>query len=56
MTYKGHVQNGAIVLDEPVTAGLHVVSFEDRRLPSGTYLARLRAGGEVRTCKMMLTK
>jgi hypothetical protein len=44
------------LLDEPIQSGKHTVPFESRRLASGTYLARLQVGDEVKTCKMMLTK
>lgn len=36
--------------------GWHLVRFENTRLPSGVYFARLQAGAEVRTSKLVLTR
>jgi hypothetical protein len=44
------------LVDGPMVAGTHSVPFGDQRLASGTYLARLQVGDEVRTCKMTLAK
>jgi hypothetical protein len=37
-------------------AGDHAVPFAPRELASGTYVARLIADGQIRTCKMMMLK
>ncbi len=44
------------LLDAPLPAGTHRVSFEARRLPSGVYLYRLTAGAFVETRRMILVK
>ena len=44
------------LLDESLPPGKHSIPFENKRLASGTYLARLQVGDQIKTCKMMLTK
>jgi hypothetical protein len=51
----------ATLVDETRPAGIHHVTWDGAaadgsRLPSGTYFARLVAGGEVKTRKLMLVK
>jgi hypothetical protein len=42
--------------DEALGAGVHESFFAPRDLPSGLYLCRLKAGADVQTRKLMLTK
>ena len=44
------------VLDTQRAAGWHQVSFNASGLPSGTYLYRITAAGQVKTSKMLLVK
>jgi hypothetical protein len=44
------------ILADGEQAGRQEVRFEGRGLASGTYFARLRAGDQVRTQKMVLTR
>lgn len=46
----------AQIVDAPMTAGTHEISFGDNRLPSGIYMARLQAAGVTRTARMLLMK
>ncbi len=46
----------AVLLDGPVAAGLHAVSWRAGDLPSGLYLYRIEAGDFVETRTMMLVK
>ncbi|MEM6646879.1 MAG: T9SS type A sorting domain-containing protein [Bacteroidota bacterium] len=45
-----------VLVDGPRPAGQHEVTFEARRLSSGTYLYRLEAANTVRTGRMVLLK
>ena len=45
-----------LIDDEPMPAGVHESVFAPRDLPSGLYLCRLKAGGDVQTRKLMLAK
>ncbi len=44
------------LVDQTVSAGAHEIQFDATRLPSGTYLYRLEAGGNVQTKKMVLLR
>ncbi len=44
------------LVDRWQAAGHHEVPFSARGLASGVYLAHLRAGGQVRTMRMLLVK
>ncbi|MBN1448712.1 MAG: T9SS type A sorting domain-containing protein, partial [Bacteroidetes bacterium] len=44
------------LVDGPVSPGMHSVSFNAGRLPSGVYLYRLEAEGQVLTRRMALTR
>jgi enterochelin esterase-like enzyme len=44
------------LLDSPMTAGVHEVTFDARDLSSGIYFCRLAAGADVMTRKMLLVK
>ncbi len=46
----------ADVLRARLAAGPHDVTFAPRTLPSGTYVARIRAGGETESTKILLLK
>lgn len=46
----------AVLVDGPVAAGSHSVSFDASRLPSGVYLLRLQSGNEVATRKVTLVR
>ena len=46
----------ATLVDRVQPAGLHAVRFEAGHLPSGVYLYRLQAGGEIRVRTMLLVK
>lgn len=46
----------ATLADGEQQAGWHLVRYEDARLPSGVYFARLQAGHEVRTSKLVLSQ
>jgi CSLREA domain-containing protein len=46
----------ARLVDAETEAGAHAVRFEGARLPSGTYLVRLEAGGRVRTQRITLLR
>jgi len=46
----------AILLDETLPAGSHMVEFDAQRLSSGTYFYRLRGGGSILTRKMTILK
>jgi hypothetical protein len=46
----------AVLLDGHMEAGRHEVTLDGSRLPSGTYLARLEAGGAVHTQRVMLVR
>ncbi len=46
----------AELVDGDQVAGRHEVTFAPRGLASGVYLAHLRAGGQVRTVRMLLLK
>jgi len=51
---RGRLVNRLVDRDQP--AGQHEVQFTPRGLASGVYLAHLRAGGQVRTIRMLLVK
>lgn len=44
------------LVDAPMSAGQHTVTFDASSLSSGTYFVRMQAGGELFTSKMMLVK
>jgi polyhydroxybutyrate depolymerase len=46
----------AILLDEEVTAGEHMVAFESKTLPTGVYLYRLKAGESVDAKKLIILR
>jgi hypothetical protein len=46
----------AVLVDGPVAAGSHSVSFDASGLPSGMYLLRLQSGSEVATLKVTLVR
>jgi len=46
----------ATLADGEQAAGWHLVRFENARLPGGVYFARLQAGAQVRTSKLVLTR
>ena len=46
----------ATLVNEQVPSGEHRVSFDAMGLSSGLYIARMQAGAEVRTLRMMLVK
>jgi photosystem II stability/assembly factor-like uncharacterized protein len=46
----------AVLADETREAGQHKLTWNAERMPSGIYLARLHAGAEVRTVRMMLVR
>ncbi|ARA95137.1 hypothetical protein AWN76_013165 [Rhodothermaceae bacterium RA] len=45
-----------LLRNEPLKAGWHAVPFDARRLASGVYVYRLRAGDFVQSRKMLLVK
>ena len=49
-------QRVATLVDGPQAAGAHRVAFDGAGLATGIYFARLEAGGEVQTRKLMLLK
>jgi hypothetical protein len=49
-------RRAATLVNERVQAGEHLVSWNAAGLSSGVYIARLQAGDEVRTLRMMLVK
>ncbi len=49
-------RNVALLVDEERPAGLHTVSWDAGRLPSGVYFYTLRAGSFTQTRKMILMK
>ena len=49
-------QTVAVLVDRHMTAGTYRVTFDGRGLPSGTYFARLSAGGRVETINMTIVK
>jgi uncharacterized repeat protein (TIGR01451 family) len=46
----------SVLVDGMMTAGNHEVAFEAGQVPSGTYLVRMRAGGQVRSMTVTLLK
>jgi hypothetical protein len=46
----------ALLVEGQVSAGVHEVVFSGARLPTGVYLVRLEAGGEVQTQRITLMK
>ena len=46
----------AVLLGGPQAAGMHEVSFDAGALPSGLYLVRLSAGGQVRTERLAVVR
>jgi hypothetical protein len=54
--YNAIGQEVAVLVDGPMDAGVHSVSFDASRLASGLYLYRLRAGDYIGSRKMMLVK
>ena len=46
----------AVLVNESMSAGRHVVGFDGTGLPSGVYLFRLEAGGFSKVVKMVLSK
>ncbi len=44
------------LVEGPLRAGVHTTRFDARTLPSGVYVARLRAGNVVQTRKMVLLR
>ena len=46
----------ATVLDEARAAGPHAVRLDTSRLPSGVYLARLRAGDRTATRRLAVVR
>jgi hypothetical protein len=46
----------AVLVNESMSAGRHVVSFDGTGLPSGVYLFRLEAGGFSKVVKMVLSR
>ena len=46
----------ARLVDGPLRAGRHEVTFDGRDLPQGTYLLRLEADGVLRTQRLTLTR
>ena len=46
----------AVLVDKTLTAGSYAVTFHAGDLPSGVYFARLSAGGQQQTLKMVLMK
>ncbi len=51
-----HGRRVRLLHEGPLDAGTHTVTFDGSGLPSGMYLARLRAGGILLTKKMLLAK
>jgi hypothetical protein len=49
-------QRVATLVDRPMAAGYHETSFNAANLPSGVYIYRLQAGGEVQSRRMTLVK
>jgi hypothetical protein len=49
-------RRAATLVSERVQAGEHLVSWNAAGLSSGVYIARLQAGDEVHTLRMMLVK
>ncbi|MCC6477446.1 choice-of-anchor J domain-containing protein [bacterium] len=49
-------QEVATLVNGPMTAGSHSISFNATELPSGLYFAQLRAGANVSTQKLVLMK
>ena len=45
-----------LLADDPRAAGHHAVTWQPRRLPSGTYLARLATASLTRTAKLVLAR
>ncbi|NUO80168.1 T9SS type A sorting domain-containing protein [candidate division KSB1 bacterium] len=46
----------ALLRNEHKTAGVHAITFEAQKLPSGIYLYRLQAGEFVETKRMVLIR
>jgi len=46
----------ATLVDGELPAGWHDIPFAAQRLASGSYLVRLHAGSEVKSCKLSLVK
>jgi hypothetical protein len=51
---RGH--RVADLVHKTMAKGTHSIPFAPRDLPSGTYFARISAGGQVETTKMLLLK
>ncbi|MCB0301666.1 MAG: T9SS type A sorting domain-containing protein, partial [Calditrichaeota bacterium] len=49
-------QQVATLIDEPQTAGNYEFSWDANAFASGIYFARLKAGNQVKTQKMILLK
>jgi hypothetical protein len=56
MVYNLMGQNVASLVNAPMTAGRHIVSFDANALPSGVYFYRLNVNGFVAEKKMLLMK
>jgi hypothetical protein len=54
--YDLHGREVAVVLDEKLPAGDHIVQYDMSGLPDGIYLVRLTAGQEVATGKILLVQ
>lgn len=54
--YSINGQKVATLVDGPVSAGAHSVTFDGSRLASGVYLYRFESAGLNRTGKMLLLK
>jgi hypothetical protein len=46
----------AVLLNAELDAGQHEVIFDSRRLPSGSYLVRMEAGGSVQTRRVTFVR
>ncbi|RMF55936.1 MAG: T9SS C-terminal target domain-containing protein, partial [Calditrichaeota bacterium] len=44
------------LIDQQLQVGTHKIVFKTQNLPSGIYIARLRAGNQIVTRKMILMK
>jgi 2',3'-cyclic-nucleotide 2'-phosphodiesterase/3'-nucleotidase/5'-nucleotidase len=46
----------ALLVNEPTSAGKHIVSWDAAKFPAGVYFYRIAAGNYTETKKMLLTK